>query len=105
MTQRARHVIDRAVGLAVRNGLRLRYQHTGYGGDPQNVDELIGIVTTPMHISVASAIGSPARPAGAGAASCMAVHIIAAGSVDVPCMNRSTNTPPSLSAIGAGVWR
>ena len=36
--------------VVVRNGLRLRYQHTRYGGDPQDVDEVIGIVTTPMHL-------------------------------------------------------
>jgi hypothetical protein len=32
-----------------RNGLRLRYRHTPYGGTPQEIDELIPVVTTPMH--------------------------------------------------------
>jgi hypothetical protein len=30
------------------NGLRLRYRHTPYGGTPQDVDEIIHIVTTPV---------------------------------------------------------
>jgi hypothetical protein len=32
-----------------RNGLRLRYTCTRQGGEPDNVNELIPVVTTPMH--------------------------------------------------------
>ena len=31
------------------SGLRLRYRCTPYGGSPEEVDEVISVVTTPMH--------------------------------------------------------
>jgi hypothetical protein len=47
----SRHGQDRgSFGYEVTwNGLRLRYHHTPYGGTAQEIDEVISVITTPMH--------------------------------------------------------
>jgi hypothetical protein len=54
-------------------GLRLIYRNTPYGGVPENVNDLIPLITTRMHFW-ASGTGFHAHRAGAGAASYTAVR-------------------------------
>jgi hypothetical protein len=50
LTWSNRGEIRASIGYDVTSsGIRLRYRHTAYGGTPQDIDEIIPIITTPMH--------------------------------------------------------